>query len=171
VRVSARLAFASLVFCLAPIASAQPLFVSSPYLERIPDPGPCDVVVTPVDAAEGLARANDAGVRVICVAPGDYRSFGMLRLDASGTPSARRYLRYDTSHFDATTAVQRSERARFESLRIRGSWWVVQGLTVQPRDPVTQYFVTIDGGDHVVVDGCLIATDPRTRIPRRRRGS
>lgn len=151
-----RLAFALLFVCLASTASAQPRFLDSPYLERIPDPGPCDVNVTPTNAARTLARVNDHGVRVFCIAPGDYRDLGRIQLDVSGTSSERRYFRFDVPHADTTTAVERSSRARFESLRIRGRWWVVQGITIQPRVPATKHFLLIDGGDHIVVDGCLM---------------
>jgi hypothetical protein len=99
---------------------------------------------------------NDPATRVLCVRPGDYRGFGQIKLNASGTASQRRYLRYDVQPGDAPVAVQRSSRARFESLRIRGDWWVVQGLTVQPLDPATTEFVTVDGADHVLIDGMLV---------------
>ena len=49
-------------------------FAVSPYLAVIADPGPCDVVITPANWASTLPLLNDAGHRVFCVDPGDYRA-------------------------------------------------------------------------------------------------
>jgi hypothetical protein len=151
-----RLALALAIIGSASTAASQPGFVRSPYLETIPDPGGCDVHVTPSNAVATLPRVNEPGVRVFCIAPGDYRSFGPIRLTSSGRASARRYLRFDAPHGDQTTAVQRSFRARFESILVRGDWWVLQGLTIQPVDRATSSFVWIDAGDNNVIDGCLV---------------
>ncbi|MCX5739936.1 MAG: hypothetical protein NTZ61_15845, partial [Proteobacteria bacterium] len=80
---------------------------------------------------------------------------GELFLTASGTSQSRRFLRFD-AHDGLRNAVQRPERGIVESLRILGSWWVIQGLTIQPHSGMTAWFVTIYGGDHNVLDGNLI---------------
>lgn len=109
-----------------------------------------------VDPATLQTLLNDPGKRVFCVAPGDYRAAGVLSLRASGTQQERRFLRFDP-HDGKRNAVQRAERALFESIRIvRGSWWVIQGLTIQPRDGITSWFVSIVAGDHNILDGNLI---------------
>jgi hypothetical protein len=138
---------------LAAPASASN-FPNSPWSVAVANPA-CDVVVTAADAATTLPLLNDPALRVFCVQAGDYRSFGQQNLNASGSESSPRYLRFDVAD-GAQTAIQRGTRARFESLRIRGSWWVVQGITVQPQNPETTWFVSIQGADRVVLDGNLI---------------
>jgi hypothetical protein len=121
----------------------------------VPGHGGCDVVIDETNRAATLAQLNDAAKRVFCVDPGDYRSEGTLVLSASGSASSRRFLRFNAPN-PVPIAVHQPERAVFESIRIQGSWWVIQGLTVEPRDPATAWFVTIHGGDRNVLDGNLI---------------
>jgi hypothetical protein len=134
-------------------AHAQAPRPASRHLRAIPDP-PCDVVVTPANAATTLTQLNDPALRVFCVAPGDYRSHGGRTLVASGTESAPRFLRFDGP--GSVKAIQRSQRALFERLEIRGSWWVIQGLSIQPQSAATTVFVRLAGADHVVLDGNLV---------------
>jgi len=137
-------------------AAAIGSFSDSPYLEAIPASGACDAIVDESVAAAKLeALLNDPTKRVFCVEPGDYRAAGRLLLTASGTQQARRFLRFN-AHDGARTAVQRPERALFESLWVLGSWWVIQGVTIQPRDGMTAWFLAIDGGDHNILDGNLV---------------
>ena len=100
------------------LAAAQPT----------PAPGPCDVVVTEANADTVLGQLNHPLHRVICV-----------EATASGQPDQRRYLRFHATD-GIRHALHRPERALFHGLRIRGSWWVIQGLTVQPRDPVGSFW-------------------------------
>ena len=135
-------------------AGAATNLEDSPYLAVIPDPGACDVIITPANGATTLALLNDTTKRVFCVRPGDYRGLGEMRITTSGNQQNRRFLRFD-SQDGLRNAVQRPERALFESLEILGSWWVIQGLTIQPRNRATGWFVTIHGGDNVILDGNL----------------
>jgi hypothetical protein len=137
------------------LLAAAGCFTASDQLQVVPAHGGCDVVVDPARPAATLAQLNDAGKRVFCVDPGDYRRQGMLVLSASGTESRRRFLRFNAPD-PLPVAVRRPERAVFESIRIHGSWWVIQGLTIQPRDPATDGFVSIQGGDRNVLDGNLV---------------
>ncbi len=127
----------------------------SPYLERTTEMFFCDVIVTQSNFMTTLAQLNDPTKYVFCVQPGDYRAAGELLLTASGSQSRRRSLRFD-AHDGKRAAINRPERAIFESLRITGLWWVIQGLTIQPRNGSTAWFVTILGGDHNILDGNLI---------------
>lgn len=133
-------------------------FHDSPHRATLPDPPPCDVVIRPADAKEALGRLNDPGASVFCVEPGDYRSAGRITLTASGREGTRRWLRYHAGGAPEP-AVRQSRRALFESIVLQGaSWWVVQGLTLQPvgPDPFRHAFFLIWGGDHNVVDGNLL---------------
>jgi hypothetical protein len=130
-------------------------FEDSPHLAPIPAPPPCDVVITPQNASTTLTQHNDPDKRVFCVRPGDYRFIGKRDLRESGTPGARRYLRYDGTNA-ALPAIHRSQQAIFESIRIFGNWWVVQGLTIRPSDPATSYFLPVWAGDDNVIDGNLL---------------
>ena len=155
-RPSCLLAFTAIALVGARSAVAIGVFSDSPYLESIPASGACDAIVDESVAPATLnALLNDPGKRVFCVEPGDYRAAGKLRIMASGTQQERRFLRFDP-HDGKRNAVQRSERALFESLQIWGSWWVIQGLTIQPRDGMTDWFVAIFRGDHNILDGNLI---------------
>ncbi len=137
-------------------AAAVGSFSNSPYTEVIPAYGACDAIIDPSIALGTLKTLlNDPSKRVFCVEPGDYRGAGELFLTASGTAQSRRFLRFHASS-GPRNAVQRPERAIFESLRLFSSWWVIQGLTFQPHDGKTAWFVTILGGDHNVLDGNLI---------------
>lgn len=120
-----------------------------------PDPGPCDIVLTAADAPRLQTLLNDPSLRVFCAEPGDYRSAGLVIVFASGSEGARRYLRFHAA--DVRPALHRAERAIFESLRFRGSWWVVQGITVQPRTAErSTWFLGIEAGDHNVVEYNLV---------------
>ena len=128
----------------------------SSNLEVIPPHGSCQVVVTPANQATTLAQLNDSAKRVFCVDPGDYRAVGELLLTASGSASARRYLRFHAPD-PVPHAVQQPARAIFESIRIQGSWWVIQGLTVQPLGAQTGWaMLTLQGGDRNVIDRNLV---------------
>jgi hypothetical protein len=143
-------ALASLAFAAAPAAAAVP------DRTPVPESGPCDIVLTPADAPNLERLLNDAGLRVFCVEAGDYRSAGLVFLRTQGTPEARRYLRFHPED-GVPNAMYRSERAIFEALRIRSKWWVIQGITVQPKgDERSNWFLGIEGGDHNVVEGNLI---------------
>jgi hypothetical protein len=119
----------AVVVAVAP-ATASGTFANSPLLESIPAAGACDVVITPANAAITLEQLDDPTKRVFCVDPGDYRVHGVLWLTRSGTQAKRRFLRFNAS--GDQTAVQRSQRARFENIHVFGNWWVIQGLTIQP---------------------------------------
>jgi hypothetical protein len=152
-----------LAFLLAHAARAAeelPSFADSPHRAAIPEHGACDVIVTPANWAITLAQVgatsvNDPTRRVFCVAPGDYRARGEVLLLASGAEDQRRYLRF---HADdgVENAAQRAERAVFERINVVGDWWVIQGLTIEPRLANTTTFVVVTGGDHNVLDGNLV---------------
>jgi hypothetical protein len=143
------------VLAVALAVSAHEAFATSPDRRPVPDPGPCDVVLTVADAPRLQSLLNDAALRVFCVEPGDYRSAGLVIVFASGTESERRYLRFHDS--EVRPAIERTEQAIFESLRFRGSWWVIQGITLQPRTAARSIlFLGIEGGDHNVVEYCLV---------------
>lgn len=165
IRAARLLTLGVLVLAAGHTAGADGRFVDSPYLEAIPGSGPCDAIVDASVAPGALeSLLNEPGLRVFCVAAGDYRAAGKLRLQASGSEQARRFLRFDPGD-GRRNAAQRAERALFEQLEIFGSWWVIQGLTIQPHDGATDWFVTIWGGDHNVLDGNLI--DGIEHVPQR----
>jgi hypothetical protein len=156
IRPSHLLTIAALAFLTARGAAAIGVFTDSPYLEVIPASGPCDAIVDESVAPAALETLlNDPSKRVFCVEPGDYRAAGELLLTTSGTAQNRRFLRFDP-HDGKRNAAERTERALFESIRVRSSWWVIQGLTIQPRDGATAWFLIIYGGDHNILDGNLI---------------
>jgi hypothetical protein len=127
----------------------------SPYLEAIPAHRSCDVTIDTVNFQTKLGQLNDPTKRVFCIEPGDYRAAGTLVLEASGTQSSRRFLRFNAPA-GPEEAIGQRQPAIFESIWIRGSWWVVQGITVAPRAPRTYWLISIQGGDHNVVHGNLI---------------
>lgn len=156
------IAYAALVSSLLLASSlanaAGPSFTNSRHLQKVPT-DPCDTIITPslADSSNQLRNMlNDTSRRVFCVRPGDYRAAGQLLLTSSGNIAARRILRFDTPN-PSETAIQRSERAIFESIQInRARWWVIQGLTILPRDETRPSYILISGGDRNVIDGNLI---------------
>jgi hypothetical protein len=140
---------------LSHTALAAPRFVDSPYSEVYPTPSGCDVIVTPSNVASMSTHWDDADKRVFCFQPGDYRNVGEIFLLSSGTATSRRYMRLLRSD-DLRNAGQRSSRAIFEAIRIRGSWWVIEQLTFQPRNPASWWSLSVVGGDHNVLDGNLV---------------
>jgi hypothetical protein len=152
---------ALLTACTARAAEPLPSFTDSPHRAAIPGYGACDVVVTPDNYLTTLAQyspsphVNSPGHRVFCVEPGDYRGRGEVLLLASGTEQSRRFLRF---HADdgVENAAQRGAQAIFEAIKVVGSWWVIQGLTIQPQTPSRTWFLSVVGGDHNVLDGNLV---------------
>jgi hypothetical protein len=123
----------------------------------VPEPPPCDIVITPANADRNLALLNRAGLRVFCVEPGDYRAFGHLELMASGTEDARRWLRLNVPH-PAPPAAHQTERAIFHGLLMNtASWWVIEGITIQPTGYQNlAYLIAIFGGSHNVLERNLV---------------
>lgn len=126
----------------------------SPARRSLPPQAPCDLVITPENAAIALSRIDDTSLRVICVSAGDYRGAGRIDIVASGTPTAPRILRFHPD--DGRRAIQRTQHALFEQMLLLGDWWVIQGLTILPRDPATDFFIAILRGDYNVLDGNLL---------------
>lgn len=145
--------FAVAVAAAAPAAAQS--FRDSSWRMPVPDPPGCDVVITKANAATTLYLLDDLRYRVFCIAPGDYRGIRRrLILHSSGASSAPRVLRF--AAFDGLRAIDREAGAIVEAVHIFGSWWVIQGLTVLPRDPDTEDYIGIYGGDHNVIDGNLV---------------
>jgi MYXO-CTERM domain-containing protein len=144
------------VLCVAsPSARASASFRDSPYLVPVPDYGACDVVVNPANAYTTLAQVNDPSKRVFCIEPGNYRAYGLIQLRRSGTEAQPRFFRFHASD-GARNAVERSQRAIFEWIHVQASWWVIQGLTIQPRHPATTWLLAVINGDHNLIDGNLV---------------
>lgn len=122
---------------------------------EVPPHASCDVRITPSNAATTLEQLDDPSRRVFCVAPGDYRGFGRITITSSGTASSRRFLRLDAATIENPYLATR--RAVFEEILLRGSWWVVQGITVQPRSTSTSIFFWIQGGDDNLVDSVYVS--------------
>lgn len=141
-----------LAFATVP-ARADVVLAASPHLVAVADP-PCDLQITPANAATTLYQLNDPTKRVFCVAAGDYRLFGRRDLFVSGTESSPRYLRFDGPGH--VKAFDRAQQAYFEAIEVRASWWIVQGLTLQPQRATTTRILHLAGADHVVADGNLI---------------
>jgi len=137
-------------------AHASPRFERSAWRAPLPD-DPCDTVLTPSMVYAGILQAYlaDPARRVFCVQPGDYRGAGRIDLWLSGTASQPRILRYNAQD-GLENAVQRPQRAIFESLYILGDHWVVHGLTFRPKLATSVWFVAIYGGDHNLIDGNVI---------------
>jgi hypothetical protein len=123
----------------------------------VPEPPSCDIVITPANADRNLALLNRPELRVFCFEPGDYRAARYLVLRSSGSEYARRWLRLNAS-FPTTPAIRQTERAIIHGLMLdRASWWVIEGLTIQPTGAQDlPYLVTISGGSHNVLERNLL---------------
>jgi hypothetical protein len=152
----ARLVIAAMTGICAAFPALAQQFSDSPYAEVLPADPPCDVVFSPSNFASTRKLLRDTSMYVFCFTPGDYRSAGEIVLYTSGTLAHRRYLRLDYPADGLRNAAQRSARAIVESVRIEGDWWVVRQLTVQPKNSATTQYLSVTGGDHVVIDGNLV---------------
>jgi hypothetical protein len=152
---AALLALLLAIVCATPLAHASGPFRDSPHLAPIPDFGACDVIVNPQNAYTTLAQVNDPAKRVFCIQPGNYRAYGLIQLRRSGTESQPRFLRFHSTD-GVRNASLRPERAIFEWIHVQASWWVIQGLTIQPRHSATSWLLAIINGDHNVLDGNLV---------------
>jgi hypothetical protein len=132
------------------------LFQDSQFLENIPEPPPCDVVITTANAATTLPMLNDPSKYVFCISPGNYLARGQIALRTQGTSTRRRYFRYNGS-WPTLPAIRQTDRVRLHGLLINeASWWVVEGITVQPTTQDTSYLVAIFGSSNNVLQGNLI---------------
>jgi hypothetical protein len=124
-------------------------------------------VITPGNQATTLPMINDPDKRVFCVDPGDYRAARHVEIRASGTASARRYLRFNAP-FPAPPAIEQTSRAIFHGLLFDGaSWWVIEGITIQPTAlQDLAYLVAIFGGTRNVLEGNLLDASLQSNITR-----
>jgi hypothetical protein len=124
-------------------------------------------VITPANQAATLPLLDDADKRVFCVDPGDYRAARHVEIRASGTASARRYLRFNAP-FPAPPAIEQASRAIFHGLLLDGaSWWVIEGITIQPTGPQDlAYLVAIFGGTRNVLEGNLLDASLQSNMTR-----
>jgi hypothetical protein len=137
---------------------------ASPHLEVIPNPGACQVVITPTNQATTLPQLNDPSKRVFCVNPGNYRAAKHIYLKTPGTATARRYLRYNAP-FPAPPAIQQTSRAVFHGIVIGdSSYWVLEGLTIQPTTQDLSHLLGIFSSHHNVVEGNLIDASQQQNI-------
>jgi hypothetical protein len=136
---------------------ARQLFEESRYLENVPEPGPCDVVITTTNQNTTIPMLDDPSKYVFCISPGNYRAQGHIRLYTSGTSSRRRYLRYNGPS-PTLPAIRQSNRVLLHGLILNeASWWVVDGITVQPTAAQDlAYLVAIFGSSRNVIQGSLI---------------
>ncbi|MDJ0788042.1 MAG: hypothetical protein QNK05_14630 [Myxococcota bacterium] len=134
--------------------AARRRLTDSPHLTVVPPPGDCDVVITPKNQDETFAMLNDPDKRVFCVDPGNYRRQLHVRISSSGTRNARRYLRVNEP-FPAPVAWDQKRRAVLHGIELnRASWWVIEGLTIQPVDRQNlAYLVGLNSSSHNVLEG------------------
>ena len=107
-----------------------------------------------ISTTSGLGQINTSSKRVFCIAPGDYRSYGKLAINASGgTESAPKIIRFESSEFDDNDEIFQadiSKLARMPQIDIRNtSHWVINrlafiGVSGQP--------IRIAGSTDIVVD-------------------
>ncbi len=136
----------------------------------------CDLVIA--EAAD-WARVNDANKRIVCVLPGDYSyaETGAIRLSASGTPEAPRYLiARDERNPDDQTHPAKLPPARqsvISNFSLEGSHWIIDRMVIRnsPRSNFVQGGASHNLMDRLLVDGAQRAgiyfRDARNNILRR----
>lgn len=101
------------------------------YERNIAGAPSCDAVITSTDDPD-WGKLNDGGYRVICLAPGDYSSKGLLHLSANGAPGFERWLRYYSPTDSGKHPVHQNsgERARVQGLVFQGSdYWIIDRIS------------------------------------------
>lgn len=86
-----------------------------------------------ISTASGLSQIGSTNYRVFCIAPGDYRSYGLLSLPTNGgTEESPRVIRFESSEFDESDEIFQadvSKLARMPAIDIRNtSNWVLHKL-------------------------------------------
>ncbi|MBW2453710.1 MAG: hypothetical protein JRI68_04330 [Deltaproteobacteria bacterium] len=126
----------------------------------LPDCDPTAEGVRLIETDEDWNGINDPDVRVHCVAAGDYRGVGTIRLEADGEPGLERWIRfYDPDDPDGELhPAQRAEneRAIIDTLRFQdASHWRVHGITVTGDWTVVRLD---EGSEYNVLDRLLVDT-------------
>lgn len=126
-------ACALLLFAAAPSLAADANGYTAKYEKQIGTPPACSTVISSVNDPN-WSKLNDPAYRVICIAPGDYRSKGLITLTASGTAGNERWLRYDNGAANPGSVahpVKQSNRAILSRVEFRNAnYWVLNRLTV-----------------------------------------
>ncbi len=107
-----------------------------------------------ISTASGLSQINNSSYRVFCIAPGDYRSHGLLALSGTGgTESAPKVIRFESSEFadtDEIFKVDLSKVARMPPIDIRNtSHWVLNRLAFVDTSGMP---IRIAGSTDIVID-------------------
>lgn len=129
------------------------------YEKSIGAPPACSVVINGANDAN-WSKLNDPAYRVICLAPGDYTSRGVLELTARGTAGNERWLRYTSNNDNGMRPIKQAynERATVGGLRFRGAdYWVVHRIAINGSGGGYHgvEFVDSSDADNNIVDSVL----------------
>jgi hypothetical protein len=91
----------------------------------------CEQVITATDSLATINGKINGGSRFICVQPGDYTTKGTVTINVSGTPEARKVLRYIGSDGNDPWLQSLGTRATFSRISLsNASDWLVHRLAV-----------------------------------------
>ena len=116
-----------------------------------------------ISTAAGLSQINNSSYRVFCIAPGDYRSHGLLAISGTGgTESAPKVIRFESSEFadsDEIFTADLSKLARMPALDIRNtSHWVVNRLAWEGTSGMP---IRMSGATDIVIDRIRLVNNSR----------
>ena len=145
----ARLSFARLIagglLCLFAVSHVQSAPAAGAELE-LPVCNAEQPETKLIRARSDWESINDPNYRIFCVFPGNYQSLGRLRLSAKGSADKPRYLMLVDDTQDHPVRQSESARVVVSGLEVRGSWWVIDRLTIRG----TKSFITFGGDDNVL---------------------
>lgn len=130
------------------------------YEKSIGDPPPCSAVISSISDSD-WEKLNDPKYPVICVAPGDYTSKGVINITARGSSGNKRWLRYYDPQDNGANPWQQDgpDRAIISGLLLDGaSHWTFHRLTVDGKGAKHNgfYFKLGSNINNIIIDHLLI---------------
>ena len=109
-----------------------------------------------ISTTAGLSQITNSNYRVFCIAPGDYRSYGLLSLPTTGGTEANpRVIRFESSEFadsDEIFQANVSKLARMPAIDIRNtSNWVIHRLAFMSLSDGYMP-MRLSGANNIVID-------------------
>jgi hypothetical protein len=126
------------------------------YAQDIGAPPACDVTVAPADSSGTISAKINGGDRVVCFQPGDYSHTGTLTVSASGSATAKRWMRLAGSATTHPVKLSTAQRATLRFLDVQGDHWIVHRLAFDHANSTAGRITIAGGARYVTFDSVLM---------------